>query len=113
MVVAQNVRNSRCDAFNSCLFRLAKILNVLVFVTPDGELLWWWEVEHLVATRVEIHRLEHLPGNGEWIIAGTLAGIVWEEAPPRHGPGVKAVTYQEVVVRETAEGWRVEVTLDI
>jgi len=78
-----------------------------------GELLWRWEVERFVPTGIKVI-LRNEPNSGSpGALTGEVAGVSWGEAPERIGPGVKAVTHQDIRFEHTAAGWQVAVTLDI
>ena len=72
-----------------------------------GELLFWFDARHRVFSRFEIAELTDQ----------TLTARVWGEVfnPDRHGfkHDIKAVTYHQLQVQETAQGWRARVILDI
>jgi SHS2 domain-containing protein len=72
-----------------------------------GELLFWFDARHRVFGRFEIE---------EWTDQKFKARA-WGEAfdPKRHGfkQGVKAVTYHQLQIRKTSEGWRARAILDI
>ncbi|WP_137285167.1 archease [Halorussus salinisoli] len=47
---------------------------------------------------------------GEWVLEGSARGVPLEEISARE---VKAVTYSEMALEETDEGWRAYVVLDV
>src|SRR5262245_12788531 len=73
-----------------------------------NELLYRYETEHMVFGKFEV---QVSPGD-----AG-LTGTAWGERldPARHAPGheVKAITYHELKVEQTVDGWLAEVIVDI
>ena len=78
-----------------------------------GELLWRWEVERFVPTRIEVILRNEPNSGGLASFSAEVAGVSWSEAPERIGPGVKAVTHQDIRFERSAGGWQVAVTLDI
>ncbi|MBI5582339.1 MAG: archease [Deltaproteobacteria bacterium] len=72
-----------------------------------GELLYLFDARRLLFGRFEISELTDQ----------TLTARAWGEPfdPDRHGfkHDVKAVTYHQLQIRETAKGWRARVILDI
>jgi SHS2 domain-containing protein len=70
------------------------------------ELLYRFDVDHLVFSRFEVH-----------VGADGLTGRAWGEAldRTRHEPAheVKAITYHGLKVEQTADGWLAEVIVDI
>ncbi|WIV67567.1 archease [Natrialbaceae archaeon AArc-T1-2] len=60
------------------------------------------------------NRVEHLDGpddeDGTWRLEATARGVPLEEVSARE---VKAVTYSEMRLEETAEGWEGYVVLDV
>lgn len=70
------------------------------------ELLYRFEAEHRVFGRFAVEFRD-----------GGLVGAAWGEPfdPERHLPNheVKAITYHELTVRQTADGWEAEVIVDI
>jgi SHS2 domain-containing protein len=72
-----------------------------------GELLYLFDARGLVFGRFDIQELTE----------EKLAARAWGEAfdPDRHGfkHGVKAVTYHQLQIRKTTQGWRARVILDI
>ena len=49
-------------------------------------------------------------GDGEWVAEASARGVPLADVAARE---VKAVTYSEMVVEETADGWRAYVVLDV
>jgi SHS2 domain-containing protein len=49
-------------------------------------------------------------GDGEWVVEASARGVSLADVAARE---VKAVTYAEMAVEETADGWRVYVVLDV
>jgi len=47
---------------------------------------------------------------GEWVVEASARGVPLDDVVARE---VKAVTYSEMVVEETADGWRAYVVLDV
>ena len=94
---------------------------------PDLEaLLFAWlaeilasaDAEQLVFRRVEVTALE--PGadaERAWAAPGRVRGIAhgepFDKARHRAGTYIKAVTYHQLRVESTAEGWRAQVYLDV
>ncbi|WP_267639960.1 archease [Haloarchaeobius amylolyticus] len=48
--------------------------------------------------------------DGEWHLEGSARGVPLDEVSARD---IKAVTYSEMAVEETADGWRAYVVLDV
>ena len=71
-----------------------------------NELLFQYETEHVVFGKFEV-----------LVQAGGLHGVAWGEKldPSRHAltHEVKAITYHELKVEETPDGWLAEVIVDI
>lgn len=72
-----------------------------------SELLYLFEVDHLVFRHFTIHQID------DRYLKATVRGEPFD--PERHQPGlgVKAITRHLLVVEETKEGYRVQVILDI
>ena len=70
------------------------------------ELLYRFDAEHRLFSKFEVNVTDE-----------GLAGTAWGEAydPDRHvlGHEVKAITYHELKVEQTADGWLAEVIVDI
>ncbi|WP_458188488.1 archease [Haladaptatus sp. NG-WS-4] len=63
-----------------------------------------------VENEVTVHEPNVHDADGEWTLAGTARGV------PLAGLGareIKAVTYSEMAVEETPEGWRAYVVFDV
>jgi SHS2 domain-containing protein len=48
--------------------------------------------------------------NGEWVLAGSSRGVGLDRVDARE---IKAVTYSEMALEETADGWRAYVVFDV
>ncbi|MFW5964630.1 MAG: archease [Natronomonas sp.] len=48
--------------------------------------------------------------NGEWVLEGSARGVPFDAIDARE---IKAVTYSEMELEETAEGWRAYVVFDV
>ncbi|OAI51168.1 hypothetical protein AYO44_17250 [Planctomycetaceae bacterium SCGC AG-212-F19] len=79
-----------------------------------NELLYRYETEHLVFSKFEVH-VQNAPSPG--VATPGLVGFAWGEHldSTRHAPGheVKAITYHELKVEQTPDGWLAEVIVDI
>ena len=71
-----------------------------------SELLYQYETKHMLFSKFEVH-----------VETGGLRGIAWGEPldPARHAATheVKAITYHELKVEQTSDGWLAEVIVDI
>jgi len=74
------------------------------------ELLFLFEVESLLFSRAEVRVEERPPGFG---LRASARGVTYD--PERHPLKIliKGVTYHELTVEKTAEGWRARVIFDI
>jgi SHS2 domain-containing protein len=50
------------------------------------------------------------PGGGEWVVRASTQGVPLDEIAARE---VKAVTYSEMSIEESGDGWRAYVVLDV
>lgn len=88
----------------------------LVYLLFDwlNELLYRYETEHVVFSKFEVH--VHDAASPGTAVAG-LVGFAHGERldPARHAPGheVKAITYHQLKVEQTPDGWMAEVIVDI
>ena len=73
------------------------------------ELLFISEQEEAALSRFRITALEL----GPWRLEGTAWGAPFSDKVRRTGAVAKAVTYQNLAVEATAEGWRATVTVDV
>ncbi len=83
-----------------------------------AEILAVGDAEQLVFRRVEVTRLAvPLPAEGANRGSGRALGIAYGEkfdkARHRAGTYIKAVTFHQLRVEQTAEGWRAQVYLDV
>lgn len=83
-----------------------------------AEILAAADAEQLVFRRVEVTALESgADAERAWAGPGRVRGIAWGEpfdkARHRAGTYIKAVTYHQLSVKSTAEGWRAQVYLDV
>jgi SHS2 domain-containing protein len=72
-----------------------------------AEILAVADAEHLVFCRVQVTQL------GEGQVCGVASGEKFDRERHRAGTYVKAVTYHQFRVEQTAEGWFAEVYLDV
>ncbi len=73
------------------------------------------DAEQLVFRRVEIKRL-HLGkanGEGEGEVHGTARGEKFDKARHAANTYIKAVTYHQLRVEQTSDGWHAQVFLDV
>jgi SHS2 domain-containing protein len=79
-----------------------------------NELLFQYETKHVVFRKFDVH-VEMPPCPG--VVVPGLSATAWGEKLDlaRHAPGheVKAITYHELKVVQTREGWLAEVFVDI
>lgn len=79
-----------------------------------SELLYRYDTGHMLFSKFEVH--VHLPPS-PGVATPRLTATAWGEKldPARHAPGheVKAITYHELKVKETSDGWLAEVIVDI
>lgn len=77
-----------------------------------NELLYQYETKHVLLSKFKVH-IRPSPATA---VAG-LTATAWGEKldPARHSPGheVKAITYHELKVIQTPDGWLAEVIVDI
>ncbi len=77
-----------------------------------SELLYQYETKHMLLSKFEVH-VEPSPAT----TTSGLTATAWGEKldPARHSPGheVKAITYHELKVIPTPDGWLAEVIVDI
>lgn len=79
-----------------------------------AEILAVADAEQLVFRRVEVKQLEAgREGAAEWPVHGTAFGEAYDKTRHRAGTYIKAVTYHQFCVEQTAEGWRAQVFLDV
>lgn len=76
-----------------------------------AEILAVQDAEQLFFRRAEIIELSESPG--ELRIRGRVFGEKYDKARHRAGTYVKAVTYHQLHVEHTADGWRAQVYLDV
>jgi SHS2 domain-containing protein len=72
-----------------------------------GEILYLHETERLLFRDFEIHRLD------ERSLNATARGEKFDPARHRIKLQIKAVTYHQLGIEETADGWRAQVYVDI
>jgi SHS2 domain-containing protein len=72
-----------------------------------AEILAVWDAEQLAFRRVEV---SHLAGGH---VRGTAYGEKFDKTRHRAGTYIKAVTYHQLRVEQTPEGWRAQVYLDV
>ncbi|MFC7079945.1 archease [Halorussus caseinilyticus] len=63
-----------------------------------------------VENEAEVRREDGEDGTGEWAVSGSARGVPLGEISARE---IKAVTYSEMELAETDEGWRAYVVLDV
>lgn len=72
-----------------------------------NELLYQFDTEHLIATRVEIE----FPG--EYHLKARIGGVLLDESRHQLGHEVKAITYHQFEIQETPTGFQAEFIVDI
>lgn len=79
-----------------------------------AEILAVADAEQLVFCRVKVIKLE-AGGEGAktFLVAGAAWGETYDRARHRAGTYIKAVTYHQLFVEKTVEGWRAQVFLDV
>lgn len=77
-----------------------------------AEILAVAEAEQLAFRRVEITELK-LHGSAPGQVRGVAYGEPWNRLRHRPGTYIKAVTYHQLTVQKTPEGWRAQVYLDV
>ena len=79
-----------------------------------AEILAVADAEHLVFRRAEVTQLD--PGSagaGECRVHGIAFGEAYDSSRHRSGTYIKAVTYHQLGIEKTGEGWRARVFLDV
>ena len=73
------------------------------------------DAEHLVFRRVEVTALAppEPPGRAAGRVLGVAYGEKFDKTRHRAGTYIKAVTYHQLRVEQTTEGWRAQVYLDV
>ena len=97
----RDIEASAADAESLLFAWLAEILGVA-------------DAEHLVFRRAEVYQFD--PGSagaGEWRVRGIASGEAYDPSRHRSGTYIKAVTYHQLGIEKTAEGWRAKVFLDV
>jgi len=78
-----------------------------------AEILAVADAEQLVFRRVEVTALASPETGGTGRVRGIAYGETFDKARHRAGTYIKAVTYHQLGVEQTAEGWRAQVFLDV
>ncbi len=79
-----------------------------------AEILAVADAEQLVFRRAEITEVRPNPnGPAQGHARGIVYGEPWDKTRHRAGTYIKAVTYHQLEVRKTPEGWRAQVYLDV
>lgn len=77
-----------------------------------AEILAVSDAEKMFFRRAEVKELRP-PGNGGGEVRGAVYGEPFDRRRHRPGTYIKAVTYHQLRVERTAEGWRATVYLDV
>ncbi len=79
-----------------------------------AEILAIADAEQLIFHRVEVRQLsEGSARSPEWRVRGSASGEPFDKTRHRAGTYIKAVTYHQLRVEQTADGWRAQVYLDV
>ena len=79
-----------------------------------AEILAVADAEQLAFCRARVTQLEMgNEGAGQFRVRGEIFGESFDRARHRAGTYIKAVTYHQLSVEKTAEGWRAQVFLDV
>ena len=78
-----------------------------------AEILAVADAEHLIFRRVEVVELAAAEPRAGGRARGIAYGEKFDKARHRAGTYIKAVTYHQLCVEQTAEGWRAQVYLDV
>ena len=84
----------------------AESRDALLFDTMDT-LIYERDVRGVLPTDFEFSARR---SNGEWLLTGSARGVPLEDVSGRE---IKAVTYSEMVLEETADGWHAYVVFDV
>jgi SHS2 domain-containing protein len=72
------------------------------------------DAEHLVFCRAEVAKVEAGgEGSGQFRVRGVALGESFDRARHRAGTYIKAVTFHQLRVEKTTDGWRGQVFLDV
>jgi len=76
-----------------------------------AEILAVQDAEQMFFRRAEVAEISE--SAGEWRIRGRVFGEKYDKARHRAGTYIKAVTYHQLRVEQTPDGWRAQVYLDV